>query len=169
MTIVYRRSPNLPEQFFIDCLHHYGFKGIAANDGFQAFAAMMDAVRHNRVVFAMMDDTARQAEAGVTLRFLGKNLPMPGGMVQLARQTRAPIVPITSLAVDPAWHFRIEPQLQVLPGGTIEDDMTSVLGHFERQILAHPEMWSWPHRRWSRYPVAAVEQAGSQGNPAGIP
>lgn len=87
-------------------------------------------------------------------RFLGKDMPMPGGIVQLARQTRAPIVPIRSLAVDPVWHFQIEPRLQLLPGASFEEDMATVLGHVERQILARPELWSWPHRRWRKYPIA---------------
>ncbi len=79
---------------------------------------------------------------------------MPGGVVQLARQTRAPIVPVTSLAVDPVWRFAIEPRLTLAPGGTIEEDTAIVTKHVEGQILAHPELWSWHHRRWRKFPVA---------------
>jgi KDO2-lipid IV(A) lauroyltransferase len=138
----------------VEGLANYGFDGIAANAGFRAYAGMLDALRHNRVVFAMMDQGVRDAETGVPLRFLGKDMPMPGGVVQLARQSRAPILPITSLAADPVWHFRIEPQLMLTPGGTIEQDVAAVAKYVEGQILAHPELWSWHHRRWRKFPVA---------------
>jgi lauroyl/myristoyl acyltransferase len=154
ISIVYRQSPMMSRQFLEEGLGHYGFHGIAANGGFRAYASMVDAMRHNRVLFAMMDDSVRRAESGVLLRFLGKDLPMPGGIVQLARQTRAPILPVTSLAVVPVWHFEIEPPLQLVSGGTIEEDVAKVLRHVERQILTHPELWSWPHRRWFKAPLA---------------
>lgn len=154
LTLVYRQSPNVPREFIDGGLRRYGFDGIAAESGFKAFAGLIDAVRRDRVVFAMMDHGVSKAESGVQQRFLGKDMPMPGGIVQLARQTRAPIVPIRSLAVDPVWHFQIEPRLQLLPGASFEEDMATVLGHVERQILARPELWSWPHRRWRKYPIA---------------
>lgn len=154
VTLVYRQSPNVPAEFIEGGLRHYGFEGIPAESGFKAYAGMVDAVRQDRVVFAMMDHGVNRAESGVPLRFLGKDMPMPGGIVQLARQTRAPIVPIASLAIDPRWHFRIEPRLQLGCGASFEEDMAMVLGHVERQILANPGMWSWPHRRWRKYPLA---------------
>jgi len=154
MTIVYRQSRMMSLQFFVDGLAHYGFDGIAANEGFRAYARMLDALRHNRVVFAMMDQGVKKAETGVPLTFLGKHMPMPGGVVQLARQSRAPILPVASLAADPHWHFQIEPRLALVPGGTIEQDVIAVARHVEGQILAHPELWSWHQRRWREYPVA---------------
>jgi KDO2-lipid IV(A) lauroyltransferase len=125
-----------------------------ANEGFRAYARMVDALRKDRVLFAMMDQGVQKAETGLSLRFLGKDMPMPGGVVQLARQARAPIVPVTALAADPAWHFAIEPQLTLMPGGSIEQDTAEVLRHVEGQILAHQDLWSWPHRRWRNFPVA---------------
>lgn len=156
ITVVYRRSPMMPESFVEEGLRQYGFEGIPANGGFRAYAGMVDAVRRNRVLFAMMDHGTRKARSGVRMKFLGKVMPMPGGVVQLARQTRAPIVPVTALASDPVWHFNIEPQLPLVPGGSIEEDVAVVLEYVERQILSHPELWSWPHRRWCDYSMAAA-------------
>lgn len=156
ITIVYRQSPMMSPQFIADGLAHYGFDGIAANDGFRAYARMVDALRQDRVVFAMMDDGVRRSEGGgLPLRFMGKHMEMPPGVVQLARHSRAPIVPVTSLAADPAWHFRIEPRLTLAPGGTIEEDMATVLQYVEGQIMAHPELWSWHQRRWRKHPLCA--------------
>lgn len=156
ITIVYRQSPMMSPQFIAEGLAHYGFDGIAANDGFRAYARMVDALRQDRVVFAMMDDGVRRSEGGgLPLRFMGKHMQMPPGVVQLARHSRAPIIPVTSLAADPAWHFRIEPRLALAPGGTIEEDMATVLQFVEGQIMAHPELWSWHQRRWRKHPLCA--------------
>jgi KDO2-lipid IV(A) lauroyltransferase len=154
VTIVYRRARMMSLQFFVEGLPRYGFEGILANEGFKAYARMIDSLRHNRILFAMMDQGVKAAETGVPLRFLGKDMPMPGGVVQLARQTRAPILPVTTLAADPLWRFSIDQRLQLIPGGSIEDDTAAVLKHVEGQILAHPELWSWQQRRWREFPVA---------------
>ncbi len=79
---------------------------------------------------------------------------MPGGVVQLSRQTRAPILPVVALGADPLWHFAIEPPLKLAPGGSIAEDTTEVLKHVEGQIRAHPGLWSWHQRRWRNYPIA---------------
>lgn len=154
VTVVYRHARMMSKEFFAEGLPRYGMQGILANDGFKAYARMLDSLRHNRILFAMMDQGVKQAETGVPLRFLGKDMPMPGGVVQLARHSRAPILPVSTLAADPVWHFAIEPRLVFQPGGTIEEDTGAVLQHVERQILAHPELWSWHQRRWKTFPVA---------------
>lgn len=156
VTVVYRQARMMSMEFFASGLPRYGIDGIMANEGFRAYARMVDALRKNRVLFAMMDQGVRAAETGIPLRFLGKDMPMPGGVVQLARQARAPIVPVTALAAEPAWHFEVEPPLTLLPGGSIEQDTAEVLRHVERQILAHQDLWSWPHRRWRKFPVAGA-------------
>jgi KDO2-lipid IV(A) lauroyltransferase len=156
VTIVYRQARMMSLEFFVEGLPRYGFDGILANEGFKAYARMIDALRHDRILFAMMDQGVKKAETGVPMRFLGKDMPMPGGVVQLARQTRAPILPVTTLAADPAWRFAIEPKLALAPGGTIEQDTAAVLKHVEGQILAHPELWSWQQRRWRDFPVAGA-------------
>nr|PZN60798.1 MAG: hypothetical protein DIU62_14205 [Pseudomonadota bacterium] len=156
VTVVYRKARMMSQEFFASGLPRYGIDGIMANEGFKAYARMVDALRHNRVVFAMMDQGVRDAETGVPLRFLGKDMPMPGGVVQLARSARAPILPVVSLAADPVWHFAIEPPLALLPGGSIAEDTAEVLRHVESQILARPELWSWHHRRWKKFPVAGT-------------
>src|SRR5690606_36854308 len=154
VTVVYRHARMMSVEFFATGLPRYGIDGILANEGFKAYARMVDALRKNRVVFAMVDQGVRDAETGVPLRFLGKDMPMPGGVVQLARSARAPILPVTSLASDPVWHFQIEPPLTLLPGGSIAEDTATVMRHVESQILAHPQLWSWHHRRWRKFPVA---------------
>jgi KDO2-lipid IV(A) lauroyltransferase len=159
VTVVYRQARMMSMQFFAEGLPRYGIDAILANEGFRAYARMLDALRHNRVLFAMMDQGVREAETGVPLRFLGKDMPMPGGVVQLARQSRAPILPVDSLAADPLWHFAIGQRLVLQPGGSLEEDTAEILRHVEQQILAHPELWSWHQRRWRDHPLAGVRAA----------
>ena len=120
-------------------------------------ARMVDALRHNRVLFAMVDQGVRQAETGLEMEFLGKRMPMPGGVMQLARQTRAPIVPVEAVAADPVWRFQMHAPLVFQPGGTLEQDMAILLRETERQILAHPQLWSWQQRRWRGFAMAGDE------------
>jgi lauroyl/myristoyl acyltransferase len=88
------------------------------------------------------------------MRFLGKTMPMPAGVAQLARQSRAPILPISTLAADPTWHFAIRPPLVLPADGNLAEHTAFILQDMEREILARPQLWSWPHRRWCNYPLA---------------
>jgi KDO2-lipid IV(A) lauroyltransferase len=154
ISVVYRHTRMMTREFFEQGLPRYGVEGILANEGFRAYARMLDALRRNRVLFAMMDQGVEKAETGLPVRFLGKHMPMPGGVAQLARQSRAPILPIVTLAAEPVWHFEIGPRLHLPPGGTLEDDTVAILGHTESAIRARPQLWSWPHRRWRNFPLA---------------
>jgi KDO2-lipid IV(A) lauroyltransferase len=154
VTVVYRHARMMSMEFFAQGLPRYGIDGILANEGFRAYARMVDALRKDRILFAMVDQGVKEAETGVSMQFLGKQMPMPGGVMQLARQTRAPIVPVVAMEADPVWRFAIQPPLRFQPGGTLEEDMAVVLRDAERQILERPQLWSWHHRRWRGFPMA---------------
>jgi KDO2-lipid IV(A) lauroyltransferase len=154
VSIVYRQTRMMTKEFFATGLPRYGFEAILANEGFRAYTRMVDALRRNRLLFVMMDQGVEVAESGVPLRFLGKDMPMPGGVVQLVRHSRAPILPVIALEAWPAWHFAIQQPLQLPPGNTLEADTAVVLAHIEREIRQRPHLWSWPHRRWRNFPVA---------------
>ncbi|HUG72139.1 MAG TPA: lysophospholipid acyltransferase family protein [Steroidobacteraceae bacterium] len=163
VSVVYRHTRMLSKQFFSTGLRRYDIEAILANEGFRAYARMLDALRANRVVFVMIDQGVEKSETGLMLQFLGKQMPMPGGVVQLARQARAPILPVVTLAAEPRWHFMIQSPIQLRPGGSLESDSCEVLQHVEAAILARPQLWSWPHRRWRNFPVAptADDQQGA--------
>ena len=55
VTVVYRQARMMSMDFFADGLPRYGIDGILANEGFRAYARMVDALRHDRVLFAMVD------------------------------------------------------------------------------------------------------------------
>lgn len=157
MAVVYRQALMMPEGFFAEGLPRYGIEGIAANDGAKAYARMRRAIKQNRIVFVIIDQGVKNPKDGIPMRFLGKVMPMPAGPAQLARQTGAPILPLRSLAAEPVWHFEIEPPVQFPPGSTLEEDLQLLLQINERQILARPDLWGWPHRRWRKFPLALTE------------
>jgi lauroyl/myristoyl acyltransferase len=155
LTIVYRHARMMSAEFFATGLPRYGIDGIMANEGFKAYARMLSALKQNRIVFAMVDQGVKAEEDGMRMHFLGKDMPMPGGVVQLARQMQSPIVPVVTLAAEPRWHFSVEPPLELEPGCTLEEDLAAVLRNVEQQVMARPQLWSWHQRRWRDFQLAS--------------
>jgi len=154
VSVVYREARMMDAGFIDAGLTRYGIQGILANTGIKAYAQMLSALKQGRIVFVMMDQGVKRAEDGLTHRFLGKDLPMTGGVAQLARHARAPVLPMATLAAEPRWQFVIAPPLVTEPGSTLDADTERLVRLTESQILAHPQLWSWPHRRWARAPLA---------------
>jgi len=63
-------------------------------------------------------------------------------------RTGAPVFPVHAEAAAPEWRFRVHPPL-------IADDadamLDAMLASMQSQIMRHPELWAWHHRRWKRY------------------
>lgn len=152
ISVVYRDARMMSDGFFHSGLEQYGIQGILANEGIRAYGQMLSALKQGRIVFVMMDQGVKQAEDGLMQVFLGKDLPMPAGPAQLARASRAPLLPLVTTAVSPVWRFEIQPPV-TLTGGTLESDVELLVGVTERQILQAPQFWSWHHRRWGKVAV----------------
>jgi KDO2-lipid IV(A) lauroyltransferase len=154
--VVYRQAVMQSPQFFAEGLPRYGLEAMSANDGAKAYLKMRRAIRENRIVYVFIDQGVKVPADGIVMRFLGKDMPMPPGPAQLARVSGAPVFPLATVAADPVWHFEIEPAVTFANTNesTVEDDLEVLVKLTERQLLAHPELWSWPHRRWRKYPLA---------------
>lgn len=154
VSVVYKQSRMMSAGFFQHGLAEYGIEPIMANEGMKAYARMLGALRKGRVVFIMADQGTKTQNDGIVMRFLGKDMPMPAGPAQLARHSHAPVLPFETLAARPQWHFRIHPPMERAAGSTLEDDAAQMLRTLEAMVHRHPELWSWPHRRWRMYPPA---------------
>lgn len=154
VSVVYKQSRMMSAGFFQHGLAAYGIEPIMANEGMKAYARMLGALRKGRVVFIMADQGTKTQNDGIVMRFLGKDMPMPAGPAQLARHSHAPVLPFETLAARPQWHFRIHPPIERAAGSTLEDDAAQMLRTLEAMVHRHPELWSWPHRRWRLYPPA---------------
>lgn len=155
VSVVYRHARMMSSGLFEQGLALYGIEPILANEGIKAYGRMLGALRKGRVLFLMMDQGVKKAEDGIPMRFLGKDMPMTAGPAQLARHSRAPVLPVATTAATPKWRFHIEAPVARTPGASLEADLADLLHLTEQQVLRHPELWSWHHRRWRKFPLAA--------------
>ena len=153
VSVVYREARMMSAGFLQSGLELYGIQGILANAGIRAYAQMLSALKQGRVVFVMLDQGVKRAEDGQMQRFLGKDMAMPAGPAQLARASRAPVLPLATTAATPKWKFSIEPPVP-LGQGSLESDVQTLVDLTERQILQAPQLWSWHQRRWCKRPLA---------------
>jgi len=155
VSVVYHQARMMDEALFEQGLRAYGIEAILANDGIKAYGRMLAALRRNQVVYMMADQGTKKAKDGLLSRFLGKDMPMPAGPAQLARHAKAPVLPVATVAAEPVWRFEIQPAVVREPGASLEQDVAALLRVSEQEILRHPQLWSWHHRRWRNYPLAA--------------
>jgi len=158
VSVVYREARMTPSGFFQNGFARYAVEGILANEGLRAYGRMLQAVRRGRILFVTLDQGVRRARDGVIVRFLGKDVGIAAGPAQLARHARTPVLPVIATGHDDAWHFRIEPPLPRAEG-SLAAEVECLARASERQILLHPELWSWHHRRWHRQPFARATMA----------
>ncbi len=156
VSVVYRQARMMSAGFFERGLPLYGIEGILANAGIRAYSWMLDALRRGRIVFMMMDQGTKTTEDGIVMRFLGKDMPMPAGPVQLARHSGAPMLPLWTTAAEPVWTFTIGTPVRREPGSTLETEVEHLVRLTEQHILKYPHLWSWHHRRWKKFPMAPM-------------
>lgn len=147
VSVVYKQSRMMSAGFFERGFALYGIDGILANEGIKAYARMLGALRRGGIVFLMADQGVKKAADGIEMPFLGKRMALPVGPAQLARHARAPVLPFSTLAAEPRWHFVIEPPV-ALPTTDVAGATTCLGEVIERMIRQQPQLWSWPHRRW---------------------
>jgi KDO2-lipid IV(A) lauroyltransferase len=154
VSVLYNQGRMLSADFLRRGLALYGIDGIMANEGIRAYARMLDALRRGRILFVMLDQGTKASQPGVTLRFLGKDMRISAGPAQLARHSGAPVLPVSTTAAEPVWRFAIGTALPLAAGATLESDVERLARTTEKQILEHPHLWSWHHRRWRNFPMA---------------
>lgn len=81
---------------------------------------------------------------------------MSAGPAQLARQSGAPVLPLATTAAEPVWKFTIGAPVARVPGASLESEVGQLARVTEQNILQYPQLWSWHHRRWRKFPMAAV-------------
>ena len=152
VTLVYRESNKMPDGLFARALGPLGVDGIEASDRARAYRAMLRALREQRVLCVMMDQASKRG--GLPVDFLGKRLTLPAGPPELIRRSGAPVLFARPLPPDARWQFRVE----ALDGVARDADAQTIAERLAEvivgQIRRYPQLWTWHHRRWRRYPFA---------------
>ncbi|MFZ3120236.1 MAG: hypothetical protein WA159_18195, partial [Variovorax sp.] len=58
------------------------------------------------------------------------------------------------------WRFQIQPPVP-LGQGSLEADVERLVRLTEQQVLQHPQLWSWHHRRWRKLRPATTPRTPS--------
>lgn len=147
--VVYRESSKMPRHFFRDGITGLGLQAINAGTPTAALRGMLQALRHNHVVFVMLDQAAKKQ--GEALSFLDKTLFIPSGPLQAAHKTGASLCMAQLTAVEPQWGYQLAELGPAAPGQSVRAHLAELMHIMDRQIRAHPHWWSWHQRRWWRY------------------
>lgn len=148
--VVYRESNKITPDFFRNGIRNQGLEAIAAAPPAHAVRRMLAALKANQVIFILMDQASKRG--GVAVEFLGKQLHLPPGPVELARRTGASIVPALLCGVDERWHFRLADPIRMDRSRELGQEVKILSDIMQSHILAHPQWWSWHQRRWWRHP-----------------
>lgn len=165
VSLVYRQSRKMPEGALTHCIEQHGIEGICARKRERAYRGMHRALQRGRIVFVMMDQDTRHG--GIPVRFLGKDIELAGGPSLLALRTGAPMLTAFAVADQPGWHFRFGPALKA-DGGSLHQSAAAISQAMENHIRAYPQLWTWHHRRWRRYPFATESARDSSQLPSTI-
>lgn len=149
--VVYRESNKITPGFYRRGIENLGLAAINAGLPDGGFRDMLRALKRTESLLILMDQG--QKRGGVLVSFLGKHMGMPQGPAELARRSRAAIVPIfLNGASEDGWSF--ECQVPLLPENY--EDSTELVHaltqRMEQHILKTPQLWSWHQRRWVKYP-----------------
>ncbi len=150
VSVIYRESGKIPRDFFFRGLTRLGLNAINARSGGGAVRAMLRALRSGGVIFILMDQGTKRG--GVPAEFLGKTIPMPAGTVELARRAKVPVLPALTIAAEPVWRFCIDEPVWLDSATKIDFQVAELSQIMSDHIRRQPQLWTWHHRRWKRYP-----------------
>ncbi len=125
--------------------------GLSARD-------VLRALRRNEFVCILSDQDARGH--GVFVNFLGLPASTPQGPAAFALKTGSPITSAFITRTRGAHHRAIIlPPIEVVPSGNARKDIVRYTQAYTDQltaaVMANPDHWFWPHRRWKTQPAKA--------------
>lgn len=167
VSVVYRESRKTAGGVMERCMRLHRMAGISARQPKRAYRDMTLALQGGGVVFVLMDQASKQG--GIPVEFLGKRVWLPAGPFRLARRTGAQMLTAFAHAAEPRWRFEISALPDLESGDEVGDEAGDearaaalVARAMASHIRAHPDLWTWHHRRWRRYPfIAAAADAGA--------
>jgi len=150
ITVIGNQPKRIADGFFEDFFAGTDAEIIPGRPESRAFYKLNKALQRGRAVYIPIDQIHKNG--GIPTRFLGKRVPMPGGAPALARKYGVPIYPVLLEAVEPKWQFRIGEGIPLPPDQEKHQDVADLAAIIDAHIRQNPQLWSWHHRRWIRYP-----------------
>lgn len=118
----------------------------------------IQAVRRGEIAVLVSDRDFFQS--GKPVAFFGRETTLPPGIVRIARDSGAPIVPIFGRRLARGHNLTIEPGFVVPKTDEVEDDlrvgMERVVASLQRAISQAPDQWVMFQRVWPLEPVSPV-------------
>lgn len=150
ISVVANQPRRVPDGFFEDFFSGSDVEVIRARPESRAYFKLHKAVQRGRAAYIPIDQIHKRG--GVPVPFLGKQVPMPGGAPALARKHGVPIYPVLLEAAEPEWQFHIGEGIHLPDGQDQRQDVADLAAIIDAHVRQQPQLWSWHHRRWVRFP-----------------
>ena len=139
----------------------YGVQSIW-RDGRQSARDIINAVKDNRVIAALLDQDTNIKSAYAP--FFGLPAASPSPPIELAIRYRLPVFTTFVVRKKPGYHHIITERIDYSP----EDSNAAIIiltaynNRLEALIREYPDQWMWWHRRWRRRPEIDYTQHPEQ-------
>ncbi|THB79093.1 MAG: lauroyl acyltransferase [Desulfobacteraceae bacterium] len=126
-----------------------------------AFDAVYEALDRGELVGLLMDQNTSHAR-GVFIDFFGRKACANPGLVKLAFQTGAAVVPVFNYRQGDKIIIEIQPELPLIRTGNWQQDIFENT-QFHHQVMEdfirqHPDQWFWVHNRWKNRPFEEMRK-----------
>jgi len=124
-----------------------------------SYRRCVTAIKREKKVMGFLIDQNTTKESGIFVDFFGQPACTTPGAAFIAAQTQCPIVPVAAVRQPCGRHQihclpLIEPPADREPDN-IQRTTQEMTTAFESLVRAHPEQWTWIHRRWrTKLPAA---------------
>jgi len=112
---------------------------------------VLSELKRNHLVGVAIDQWP--GREGTESQFFGQDTLTTSIPARLARKTGAALVPGYCIRVDSGYYeIHLKPEIPLSETESWEVDTTNILNQqLEKDILTHPEQWTWGHRRWKKF------------------
>lgn len=148
--VVFKRDPSAAFESLRSRLRgRLGVHEVPIDDGWNAWLSLRDALLRDEVV-VMQGDRAVPGQRSQVVPFLGGHLRIPTGPARLAQLTGSPIVPVSTVRVDPSsaggrFQLRLGTPIHVrtdIDAASAITEATNAVGRaIETMVAEHAEQW----------------------------
>ena len=122
---------------------------IAADQGaysqYSSASAVMEAYRllsQNEIVSMAVDVPPQMVKSTAKVEFLGRECLFPTGLINLAHQSKAPVIPFFAVRdKNEMWRQKVVIQEPITMSGNVKVDLQKCVDRLGDMIREHPEQW----------------------------